>query len=50
MTKSIAPKSPPGIALKISLMISSPPKPLNTREKIDAPIRMRKTMVVIKAV
>ena len=31
----MAPKTPPGIWLKILLTKSSPPKPLNTRENID---------------
>ena len=49
ITKTIEPNNPPGILLKISVMSSSPPKPLKTREKIDAPIRIKKTIDEIKA-
>ena len=35
--------------LKISVISSSPPKPLKTKEKIDAPIKIKKTIEEINA-
>ena len=43
------PKRPPGIELNICSMSSSPPKPLKTKEKTEAPIKMMKTIEVMAA-
>ena len=49
ITKTIEPKRPPGIELNICSMSSSPPKPLKTREKTEAPIKIIKTIEVMAA-
>ena len=49
ITKIIEPNNPPGMELKISVISSSPPSPLKTKEKIDAPIKIKKTIEDIKA-
>ena len=46
----MAPKIPPGISLSNPSTKMSPPNPLKTREKSEAPIRMRKIIDVISVV
>ncbi len=50
MTTTIAPTRPPGIASSAAAIVSSPPKPRNTKENKVAPIRIMNTMAVIFAV
>ena len=47
MTIIRAPYSPPGILVKKLLIISSPWKPLKTRENIEAPIKIINTNELI---
>ena len=50
ITTKTAPKAPPGNSVNIPVIKSSPPKPLNTREKIEEPRSIMNTMAVISAV
>ena len=50
ITVIIAPITPPGIELRNSCTVSSPPSPRNTRLNRAAPIRITKTMEEICAV
>ncbi len=50
MTMNMAPTTPPGRLVSSSRTTSSPPKPRNTSEKIDAPIRIMNTMQVTRRV
>ena len=50
ITTNTAPKAPPGNSVKIPVMRSSPPNPLNTNEKIDDPKSIIKTIAVISVV
>ncbi|MDT4874504.1 hypothetical protein FQZ97_1098090 [compost metagenome] len=50
ITRKKAPSTPPGSWAKMSSIKTSPPKPRNTRENSEAPIRIRNTMALISVV
>ena len=50
ITPITAPMTPPGIERSSSSIVSSPPKPLNTKLKNVAPIRIINTIEVILVV
>jgi hypothetical protein len=50
ITISIEPNNPPGIAPNKFVISSSPPNPRKTKENIEAPIKIIKTMLLINAV
>ncbi|MCY1549215.1 hypothetical protein D9M68_853730 [compost metagenome] len=50
ITRKNAPSTPPGNWAKTSSINTSPPKPRNTRENSEAPIRIMKTMALISVV
>ncbi|MNJ69538.1 hypothetical protein D3C77_658980 [compost metagenome] len=50
ITTKKAPITPPGRLCRISSITASPPKPRNTRENSEAPMRIRNTIAEIEVV